>query len=284
MLYNIAMHEEIYAAIKESAHKAGESDTPVIDLQAIRLIASQSGATTLQIEIAALESGIIPLCYQRNTGTIGIDGQLKLLRTCVGVCGLGGLGGYVVELLARFGVGHLILADGEVFEESNLNRQTLCTEADLGHSKTESAAARVSAINSSLSVTTHRGFIKAGDVATVFEDAALVIDALDTVSSRLALEEGCMKLGIPLVHGAIAGSSGQAMTILPGDPGLKAIYASGEDRGIETLEGNPPTTAAMVASIQAQEAIKIICGGDLLREGFLLIDLASNIYHFIHLK
>jgi molybdopterin-synthase adenylyltransferase len=278
------MNENLAAAIIASAVKTKAADSPVITLGEVRRLASESVVSSLEVEMAALRSGVIPLRYERNIGTLGIEGQLKLLGSCVGVCGLGGLGGYIAALLARFGVGRLILVDGDEFEENNLNRQSLCNEADLGRPKAELAAERISAINSSLMTITHHRFLKTNDMVEVFGEAALIVDALDTVSSRLALEQGCAVLDIPMVHGAIAGSSGQVMTIFPGDPGLKAIYASGEDRGVEMVEGNPPTTPALVASIQAQEVVKIICGGELLRDGFLLIDTATNLYQFIPLK
>ncbi|MDY6796734.1 MAG: HesA/MoeB/ThiF family protein [Actinomycetota bacterium] len=256
----------------------------MITIDGIRGIASRFEIPALRIEITALQAGIIPLRYLSNIGTLGIPGQLELLRSCVGICGLGGLGGYVVELLARIGVGHLILADGDIFEEDNLNRQNLCTESSLGRLKAEEAAERVRVINSSLRVAAHSRFVAGGDVREIYGETDLVVDALDTVSARFALEAGCTELGIPMVHGAIAGDSGQVMTIFPGDPGLKIIYSSGDDRGVETIEGNPSTTPALVASVQATEAVKIICGGEPLRRGFLLIDTSSNLYQFIPLE
>lgn len=282
MLYNSPMNEELVGAIKSAAE--GEGGGEILTHDEIRHLSSRYGASLLEIEISALRAGVIPLRYRRNMGTLGLDGQLKLLRSCVGVCGLGGLGGYVVELLARMGIGRLILADGDSFEEDNLNRQSLCTEEDLGRSKVERAAERVHCVNSSLQVEAHPRFLKGEDMAGIFGKAQVVVDALDTVSSRLALEEACARLDIPLVHGAIAGEAGQVMTIFPGDPGLKALYSAGEDRGVETLEGNPATTPALVAAIQAQEVIKILCGGELLRKGFLLIDTSANLYEFIPLK
>ena len=278
------MHDDLTEAIRTYSERPKEGGIPVITLAATHRLASENGVTPLEIEIAALEAGVIPLRYQRNIGTVCIDGQLRLLRSCVGVCGLGGLGGYVMEFLARFGIGRLILADGDVFEENNLNRQALSTEACLGSPKAERAAERVSAINSSLNVITHRSFLTGADIPEIYGEADVVVDALDTVSHRLVLEQGCALLGIPMVHGAIAGNSGQVMTIFPGDPGCKAIYVTGEDRGVEIHEGNPPTTPALVASIQAQEVVKIICGGELLRNGFLLIDTSTNLYQFIPLK
>ncbi len=279
------MYEELHAAVRSLAKPGGGGAAPSIDLAATRHIASDIAVSPLEVEVAALVCGIVPTRYTRNIGTIGLEGQIKLLRSCIGVCGLGGLGGFIAVNLARFGVGRLILVDGDVFEEDNLNRQELCYESDLGRPKVAAAAERVSAINSALEVSSHHRFLGESDVLDVFSHADLVIDALDSVSSRLALEGGCARLGIPMVHGAIAGDSGQVMTIFPGDPGLRAIYTSGEERGAEALVGNPPTTPALVASLQVSEAVKIICGGgEPLRHGFLLVDTASNLYQFIPLK
>lgn len=277
------MHEELISAIKAAAGEPGEDGTPSVSLQSVRRLAAEHRIPPLEVEIACLESGVVPLRYRRNIGTVGLDGQLKLLRSCVGICGLGGLGGYTLESLARFGIGRLILADCDVFEESNLNRQRLCRESDLGRPKVERALETAAEVNSSVIAVGHHRFVQADNVTEIFQGADLIVDALDTVSCRLALQEGCGKLGIPMVHGAIAGTCGQVMTVFPGDPGLKAVYATEDDRGVETVVGNPPPTPALVASLQAQEAVKIVCGGELLRNGFLLVDTASNLYQFIPL-
>ncbi len=281
MLYNSFMHGKLGEAVARAADKGGGIS---LGLEDTRRIASDLGVPPLEVEAAALEDGIVPERYQRNIGTIGTEGQLKLLRSCIGVCGLGGLGGFVVESLARFGVGRLILVDGDAFEENNLNRQLLCSEADLGRPKAKAAAERVAAVNSSVMVTAHHRYLDLDAIVDVFSGADLAVDALDNIPSRLALERGCARLNIPLVHGAIAGNSGQIMTVFPGDPGLEALYTGDEDRGVEVLEGNPPTTPALVASLQAQEAVKVLCGGELLRNGFLLVDTAANLYQFIPMK
>ena len=207
--------EDIAALIKRTA----SGEPPVISLRSVKELAGSGGLSQLEIEKTALASGVIPERYERNIGTLGIEGQAKLLDACMGICGLGGLGGHIVELLARYGAGHLILVDGDVFNENNLNRQILCTEADLGRAKAGVAAERAAAINSSIRVTTHQVYIDPDNVASVFGEAQVVIDALDSVSCRLDLEEGCRQIGIPLVHGAIAGHCGQVMTVFPGGPG-----------------------------------------------------------------
>lgn len=258
---------------------------PLISMQASRGIAERTGVSLREVESAALEAGVVPIRYQRNIGTIGIEGQLRLTVSRVGICGLGGLGGYVAEELARFGVGYLALVDGEVFEESNINRQLLCTEGELGQSKAEVAARRVRSINRATEVTVMRRRITAPEEAVdFFSRCEVVVDALDNVPTRLLLEECCARLGVPLVHGAIAGNSGQVMTIYPGDPGLKALYPPGEDHGVEELTGNPPTTPALVATLQTQEVVKVLCGGETIRNGFLLLDTATNVFEFIPLR
>lgn len=276
------MTEELIANLRKAAREEG--GFLVVSLERLRELAGEAGLSPLEAEILSLEAGIVPARYQRNIGTLGIEGQLKLLRSCVGICGLGGLGGYVAEFLARYGAGHLILVDGDVFEENNLNRQVLCRESDLGRSKAERARERVLSVNSSLTVTALQRLMTAEEVPRIFAGAQVVVDALDNIPSRLALEAGCARMGIPMVHGAIAGNAGQVMTVYPGDVGLNALYGTVGERGVEVVEGNPPTTPALVASLQAQEAVKVICGGETIRNGFLFLDTASNLYQFIPLR
>ncbi|MBC7248417.1 MAG: HesA/MoeB/ThiF family protein [Actinobacteria bacterium] len=276
------MERELRDALTAAAVR--EEGSLVLPLQRARELAARFRLSGLQVAVRALELGIVPARYQRNIGTLGMEGQLRLLRSCVGVCGLGGLGGCVTEFLARYGVGRLILADPDVFEENNLNRQLLCRECDIGRPKALRARERVAEIDPDLEVSAHRCFVTADNFDEVFGEAQVVVDALDTVSSRLALEEGCARLGIPMVHGAIAGNAGQVMTIYPGDPGLRSLYAPGEDRGIELVEGNPPTTPALVAALQAQEVAKVLCGGEAIRSGFLFLDTSCNLFQFIPLR
>ena len=282
MLYNTAMDVGLIEYLRGSSRE--ENGLRVVPQAALREAARRGGVSPLEAEIACLEAGMVPARYQRNVGTLGVQGQLRLLHSCVGVCGLGGLGGLVVELLARYGVGRLILVDGDVFEENNLNRQLLCRESDLGRSKAERAGERVREVNSSLQVLALQITVTPENVIRVFSGAEVVVDALDNVPSRLALEEGCSRLGIPMVHGAIAGHAGQVMTVYPGDPGVSELYRGAGDRGIELLEGNPPPTPALVAALQAQETVKVLCGGETLRQGFLFLDTSTNVFQFIPLE
>ncbi len=231
-----------------------------------------------EVEIAALEAGIIPDRYQRNIGTVGIEGQIRLLKARAGVIGAGGLGGLVVELLARMGLGSLVVLDGDIFSDSNLNRQIFSTEQNLGQNKAEAAACRAAEINGAVQV---RAVPRRGDhtnLVKFFEGCTLALDCLDNLTSRFALEQACGQLNIPLVHAAIAGFVGQLAVIDPARPLFATIYGSGDgDRGAEVFLGNPSATPAVLAAMQVNEAVKIVAGlNGVLRDKLLIVDLLSG--------
>lgn len=274
--------ESVLSAILERAREA-EEGLLSIDGPSLAEISHHFGISPREAEIAALEAGVVPIRYLRNMGVLGLEGQWRLLRSCVGICGLGGLGGFVVELLARLGIGRLVLVDGDVFTEHNLNRQFLCTQESLGAYKVEVSVKRVREVNPSVEVTAYRLFFQGQE--DIFRGTDVVVDALDHIPPRLALQNHCAALGIPLVHGAIAGLSGQVMTVFPGDRGLAALYPPGAERGVEQEMGNPAFTPAVVASLQAAEVVKVLCGkGEPVRNGFLFVDLEEGRFEFIPLK
>lgn len=259
----------------------------VISLQRIRSIAAQTGLLPLDVEISCLEKSVIPMRYLRNMGTIGIDGQLKLLRSRVVVCGAGGLGATMLELLARQGIGHLVIIDNGRFEENNLNRQITCSEADLRKSKVKVAAQRVKSINSAVAVTPVNRFMDCDNIEGFITGADVVLDGLDSLATRLSVAGACDKMKIPFVHGAVAGFSGQIMTILPGDKGLAAVYGAASEKctyGVEAITGNPPATPAIIAAWEVQEAVKIITGtGTPIRNRLIFLDFAECIMEEIPL-
>ena len=230
-----------------------------------------------QVEMAALEAGLVPARYRKNIGTVGCEGQILLLKAAAAVVGLGGLGGWVVEGLARMGVGHLVLIDGDAFAEDNLNRQLGCTEATLAQPKVGVLAERVAAVNGAVTVVSRATFLGPENAAELLGGVNVVVDALDTLPARFALHDAAGRLGLPVVHGAIAGYTGQIMTIFPGDPGLSALYgdpARAPERGVEVDTGNPAATPMMIASWQTQEVVKLITGrGQPLRRRMLIVDM-----------
>ena len=258
----------------------GRSKYLVINRQDVLSICNRCKSLPLSVEIKALQLGIVPMRYVRNLGTIGIDGQIKLLQSCVAIAGAGGLGGIVVELLARIGVGQLIIIDNGRFTENNLNRQLLASESSIGKSKAKAAVKRINRVNSSVAVKAISRKIDGRNCTELIKEADVVIDALDNLPSRYMLAGACKKLKIPLVHGDIAGFSGQVLTILPGDKGLVDLYgplSGGKIRGIESVTGNPPTTAAIIGALEVQEAVKLITGtGVNIRGRLLMLDFAGN--------
>ena len=252
-----------------------EQGLPLLSLKAVRQVAQEFGLSPREVEIRALEERILPERYLRSLGTVGWEGQLRLLQASVAVVGLGGLGGNIVEGLARSGVGHLILIDPDTFVEHNLNRQIFSTEANLGTPKVKAARARVAEINSAVEVTSYAVEATAENLPRLLQGADVVVDALDRLPKRLVLQDAAQRLGIPMVHGAIGGMTGQVMTIFPGDEGLYALYGQGDvpERGIEAEQGCPTATPMMIAAWQVQEVLKILLDrGELLRHRMLMMD------------
>lgn len=246
-----------------------------LTLADIRAIAGSCGRSLRDVEIAALRRHILPERYRRNLGTVGWEGQIALLEATVAVVGAGGLGGWVIEGLARMGVGRLIVIDGDCFEENNLNRQLGCTEATLGQPKAQVLAERVLAVNAATDVIALVAWLSEENGAGLLRGANVIVDALDKLPTRLMLQRLAATLGVPMVHGAIGGYIGQVMTILPGDRGLLALYGEGPlpERGVETQWGNPAGTPMMISAWEIQEVVKLITAqGGILRGRMLIMD------------
>lgn len=222
--------------------------------------------------------------YQRNMNALSPEENNRLRDFHVVVVGCGGLGGYIIEMLARLGIGTLTVVDGDVFDESNLNRQLLSDEPNIGMPKVQAAVERISRVNSHVKVNPIHGLLNAENGLEIINGKDLVFDALDNVNTRLILEDLCEAAGVPLIHGAIAGWFGQVSTILPGDRTLHGIFLEGVNKGIETELGNPAFTPALVASIEVAEGIKVLLGRDgILQNQLLTMDLLSQEYEVLSL-
>ena len=270
---------ELEKTRKEAVNSSGEKYYN-ITVKQIKETAGKFQTKSREIEILALQNNIIPERYHRNLGVISPLEQVKLLQSKVAIIGAGGLGGTILELLTRMGIGKLIIADKDIMVDSNLNRQILSTETNLGQSKTEVAVKRVKEINSSIEITGHSVFIDSGNVKKIIEGAEVVVDALDNLPVRFILQQACRELNIPLVHGAIAGFNGQLTTIFPQDKGLELIYGSNKDlpeHGSEVELGAPTVTPALIASLEAQEVFKILLKrGKLFRNRLLYLDIEEG--------
>jgi len=233
-----------------------------------------------EIEIAALENGVVPERYARNMKSFSFDDQIALLRAGAVITGLGGLGGTVAEILSRIGIGTLALIDGDVFEDSNLNRQAVSSQDGLGKSKAECAEKRVNSINSSVIVRRHDTRLNEKNGIDLIAGSDVAVDCLDNVKTRFELEKVSKLAGIPLVSAAVAGASGHVTVIFPEDPGLRLIYGESENReapGAEATLGCLPFAVTAIAAAECSEAVKILLNrGELLRNKMLAVDFADN--------
>ena len=233
------------------------------------------GLTCGQVEQTALTLNILPARYQRNRKTLTTLHQRKLFQSKVAVIGCGGLGGYIIEELARLGVGTIKAIDPDVFEEHNLNRQILCTVSDLGKAKAKVAQKRVKAVNPAITIIPIvKPFSRENGIA-LFKGMDVAVDALDSVPTRIELAECCETLKIPMVHGTIGGWYGQVTTQLPGDGTVQMIYGNyRETQGVEQMLGNLSFTPAVVASLEVAEVCKLLLGlGTPLQKRMLFINM-----------
>ncbi len=249
-----------------------------LSLEQTEKIAAETNMPLRAIEYFALENGIVPCRYQRHIGCIGIDGQKKLLDSSVIIVGLGGLGGYVAEELARAGLGRITGVDSDVFDQTNLNRQLLADQENLGQKKVDQARDRLAKVNKAVEFIGYPVTLDKLPDET-YRNADLVIDCLDSIDDRFVLAQKCSAADVPLVHGAIAGWYGQVAVVWPGTGMLNKLYRPG-GKGIEQGLGNPPFTAALAASLMVAQAVKLLIGlaGDISekKQNLLFFDLLDN--------
>jgi molybdopterin/thiamine biosynthesis adenylyltransferase len=275
--------------IKSAQPKEFPDKTPYnsISLSHTAQLSKAMGVSSRQIEIMALEHGVVPERYARNMRSFSLQDQIALLKARVSIVGLGGLGGAVVEILARIGIGILNIIDGDSFEESNLNRQFLSTPARMAESKAETAAQRIKTINSAVEVNAHARFLDAENGADLLRHSDVCVDCLDNVKTRFLLERLCKQIRTPLVSAAVAGASAQVTTIFPEDQGLKLIYgaeAKVPAKGAETALGTLPYAVTFMAALECAEVIKVIHDKPgLLRNKLLVADLDDAVIDIVAL-
>ena len=276
------MQDKILSGALTIDDPAGRRVKILKDGQSLR-IAREEGVSISEVYVQALMLGICPYRYLRNREAISLNEQLQLARAHVAVVGAGGLGGQVILLLARVGVGNLTVIDYDRFDETNLNRQALCRMDRLGTFKSEAAVAVIANINPGVNIHSRPQRVHADNAEEMFAGSHLVVDALDNVKDRFVIEKAARKLGIPLVHGALAGFEGQLMTIYPGDPGVQALYGEEDARRDKTMSaeaifGVPALTPAFIATLQAMEVLKIILNRkEIFRNTMLHVDLENAV-------
>ena len=208
--------------------------------------------------------------YIRNLGALTEQECAQLRTKTVFVAGCGGLGGYLIEMLLRLGVGAIRAADGDVFEASNLNRQLLSSTRNLGRSKAAAVANRAAEVNPDVRFTAIPEFLTEENAAELIRGCDAVLDALDNIPARRILARACAEAGIPLIHGAICGWTAQAAVIMPGDDLIDRIYPEGVSLSSKaSLSFTPPFCAALQTAL----CTRLLVGRKLEAGRFYIADL-----------
>ena len=194
---------------------------------------------------------------------IGYNGQLKLKNAKVCVVGTGGLGHPIISRLTAMGIGTLRIIDRDIIELSNLHRQIMFDEDDVGQVKVEVAAKKLKKLNPDCNIEALAISVNDYTAFEVIEGCDVVIDALDSVNARYALNKACVKLNIPFVTGAAVGVSGQVFTVLPKESACYfCMFPDLDEDTMPTcsIEGVHPSILSIVGGIEVAEAVKIIIG------------------------
>ena len=206
---------------------------------------------------------------------IGPEGQKALGKSCAVVIGCGALGTHVLSFLVRAGVGKVKVIDRDIVEESNLQRQTLFNEEDLGRAKAKVAEGHLRSVNSTILVKGEIVDLSYANIQNVIREATIVLDATDNMDTRFLVNDACVKLGIPWIYAGAVGVTGMVMPIVPGGPCLRCVFPSppgpGELPTCDTV-GIVNTLPAMVASLETTEAFKIMQGKEPIKE-LMFIDI-----------
>jgi len=205
---------------------------------------------------------------------IDIAGQEKLLAAKVLIVGLGGLGSPVAMYLAAAGVGHLVLADHDRVDVSNLQRQIVHRSNAVGAPKVESAAATLERLNPDVGLTLLAEKLDASRLHTVVRDVDLVIDGTDNFATRYAVNDACFDAGVPLVSGAAIRVEGQVAVFDPRKPDApcyRCLYPEADSTPLNCAEnGVAAPLVGIIGSVQAMEAMKLIVGVGTSLAGYVL--------------
>ena len=219
---------------------------------------------------------------------IGYDGQLRLKNAKVCVIGIGGLGSPIAMQLTAMGVGYLRIVDRDVVEISNLHRQTLYNEQDIGKVKVEVAAKKLKELNDNVEIDPMPISINENTAKEAVKGCDVVIDGLDSILARYALNDACLYYNIPYVYGGAISMQGSACTILPNNSAcLRCIFPSLVEEEMPTCstEGVHPSLLSIISAIEVSEAVKIITGREpSLVNRLLYFDLTDLTFDIITVK
>ena len=217
---------------------------------------------------------------------IGRAGQKALGKSYAVVIGCGALGTHALSFLVRAGVGRVKVIDRDIVEESNLQRQTLFGESDIGRAKAKVAEERLKEVNSTIEVSGDVVDLDHGNIQTVVRGATVVLDATDNMDTRFLVNDACVKMGVPWVYAGAVGTTGMVMPIVPSGPCLRCVFPSppqpGELPTCDTV-GIVNTLPGIVAALETTEAFKIMQGREPTKE-LMFIDVWLNDFQRIKVK
>ncbi|MEM4266686.1 MAG: HesA/MoeB/ThiF family protein [Candidatus Nanoarchaeia archaeon] len=193
--------------------------------------------------------------YDRHRLFLGDKKQKMLEKSTAAIIGMGALGGTVANLLARSGI-NLIIIDRDVVDETNLQRQTLFDEEDIGNVKAEVAEKKLKQINSRIKIKNYAVEINKNNLDLVKAD--IIVDCVDNMKTKFLLNDFAIKQKIPLVHGAAIREIGTLYNVMPGGPCLRCIYREKANTETCATVGVLNTLTTIIGAMQAMEAIKIL--------------------------
>ena len=242
--------------------------------------AAKSGCSVAQEVAKAIENGEMPRRYQRNAQALRPHEQARLAMAKVLLVGCGGIGGYVLEFLARAGVGTILVCDPDRIEQNDSNRHILATSGTLGQPKVQAARERASEANPLVAIEPFPEEFHAG----MFQGVGIAVDCLGGAAHRSALQAMATAANTPLVSAGVSDWTALLSTTWPGETGL-GEFMNERENSKDFTPGIPSPAVGLAASLQAAEVIRIITGmPSALRGSLLVADLAEMRFSSISLQ
>ena len=219
---------------------------------------------------------------------INEQGQLKLLNSRVLVVGAGGLGSYVLPLLASSGVGFVGVIDADKVGLNNLPRQTIYEYRDIGKNKVSVIKRKLERLNPDVKIKTYKSYLNKNN-GRIIKDYDLVIDCTDNFETKFLIDDLCLKYNIPFITAGVSDYKGQIMTIIPHQSSdFKSLFSElpiNIDEKYKDDDGVFPSSVAIIGSIATNEALKLLLGiGSLLTDSMLVLDTRNNYFQKMKIK
>lgn len=270
------MIADFFSGLDDLARHDAQRQVRTISLDALRSLCRTCGLTLPEGARAAVARQVIPLPFLKNLHALSSSDQVRLLDSTVLLAGAGGLGGYALELLARMGVGRIIVADGDGFEDSNLNRQLLSAQDNLGRNKALAGADRSRVTCPLITVEARDFFLNASNLEQTLDGVDVVIDALGGIAPRLTLHQAASRAEIPVVAAAVAGWTALVGSEVPGQVGISSLWTDPGDKDAEQVLGSLAPSACLAATLQVAEVVHYLVSGTFNLAGRMLhADLAE---------